>query len=100
MITKLVCYDIGNDKCRNKVSKKLESWGCIRIQYSVFCGKHKQLLWQRFYNELQNVIKRYGDEQDSIYMMSISAQALKEMLHIGNKPNVDAILAEPIYVFF
>ena len=31
----IVCYDISDDKKRNKVSKKLKAYG-IRTQYSIF----------------------------------------------------------------
>jgi hypothetical protein len=35
-MTYLICYDISNDKLRDRLAKRFERAGCVRLQKSVF----------------------------------------------------------------
>jgi len=92
MIVRLICYDIENDNCRDKVAKKLEAWGYVRFQYSVFCGKHSPLQWQSLWTKIKAIIEKYGSEKDKIYSIVLSSSNVKKMHCVGEPPDLDLIL--------
>jgi len=51
----LVCYDIPDDRRRNRIAKKLESYG-DRIQYSVFVVDVKPARLVRLRSDLRTLI--------------------------------------------
>ncbi|MFN8243896.1 MAG: CRISPR-associated endonuclease Cas2 [Ferruginibacter sp.] len=89
---RLVCYDIENDKYRNKLAKKLEAFGFERVQRSVFCGSHPLHQWEKCRSQLLAFHEKYGKEDDKIYVMVISPRMLKAMFTVGKPPDIDRIL--------
>lgn len=62
----ILSYDITSDKLRLKISKRLETLGCFRIQKSVFIGsnfsiKEIQLLKASILTILSNQLKTDND---------------------------------------
>lgn len=100
MPTRLVFYDITDDRHRTRLAKKLEAWGFERIQYSVFCGKCTEAQWQRYWKSIQHQAQKYGDGSEKIYTVIISINELKNMLHLGEKPDLSIALNEKITIWF
>lgn len=95
MIIRLVCYDISNDSCRTRIYNKLEHFGFIPIQRSVFCGKHPPHHWETCIAALHRLLVQYGDPaKDKIFAVVISKNCAKKILNIGAKTDIYALLKE------
>ncbi len=99
MILRLIVYDIENDNYRTKLANKLEAFGFVRLQYSVFCGRHTVVQWQKVWKKIKEFEKKYGMPNDKIYATIISPANFKKMEAIGEKPNFELILDELITVW-
>jgi CRISPR-associated endonuclease Cas2 len=97
MNLRIICYDIENDKFRNKTADTLLHYGFERLQYSVFCGKIEQHLWEKCWKKLHLLEQKFGGEGDKIFAIILSAENFRNMEYIG-KPldNNDEILNEII----
>lgn len=96
MTIRMVFYDISIDKCRSKLAQKLEAWGFLRMQYSVFCGKHTTTQWKHCWQKIQHIVAKYGNGTEKIYVIILSPSQLLEMKTIGDAPEVIQILNEKI----
>lgn len=96
MILRLISYDIESDRYRHKLAKRLEAFGFLRIQYSVFCGTHTQPQWSLCWQTIEKLHKKYGIESDKIYVIIISRRMFKNMLCIGPEPGIKMILSEEV----
>lgn len=96
MLLRLIIYDIENDKYRTKLAKKLEAYGFIRLQYSVFCGRHSLVQWQKVWKKIKEFESKYGSPNDKIYATILSTSNFKKMDIIGEKPDFALILDEII----
>lgn len=64
----LVAYDISDDKTRTKVFRKLQYFGLIHVQYSVFKG----YIDEKDLRELIHTLKKIGiSHQDSIEIVQL-----------------------------
>ena len=100
MTIRMICYDISDDKLRTKIAKKLFVWGCERWQYSVFCGAHSPTQWQKCWASIQQLLAKYGQGDEKIMAVIISAQELKNMTTVGEKPDIAELLGEKITFWF
>ena len=81
----VVCYDIPDDKRRNKMSKTLEGFGS-RVQKSVFeCDLTPKQL-ESLKKKLNRVMKA---EEDSVRYYNLCAQCLGRIELAGNSPPVE-----------
>lgn len=96
MILRLIIYDIENDNYRNKLADTFEACGLVRIQKSVFAGRHKQHHWQRIWKLIQDLHDKWGEGNDKIYSMIISNQMFKTMKSIGIAPPIEEITEDQI----
>ena len=64
---RLICYDITEDKSRNRLSALLEEQGFERIQYSIFVGQISAARWDAFWSRLERFFKERCSEKDRIY---------------------------------
>lgn len=99
MSAKLIMYDIADDKHRTKLADLLLAWGFLRLQYSVFGGKHTPAQWQRCRKAIATLSKKYGDGTEKIMILNVSTQALKGMDCIGTKPDLSEMLNEKILLW-
>lgn len=76
----IICYDIDNDKLRNKVSDILEAVG-IRVQESVFECK----ISQNNVNILAEKLAELITTDDSIIIYPVCKECFKKTLIVGEK---------------
>jgi CRISPR-associated protein Cas2 len=67
----LVCYDIADDKRRDRVAKICESYGA-RLQFSVFECPLDELRYERLKAELAPVINR---DEDQVLFASLGPES-------------------------
>jgi len=96
MSIRLFAYDIPDDKMRDKLAKKLLAWGFERWQYSVFCGAHTPTQWKNCWAAVQKLLKRYGKGNEKIMVIIIGAQELRNMVTVGDKPDLAELLGEKL----
>jgi len=78
----LVCYDIEDDKRRNKVARCLLGWG-RRVQYSVFevaCVHEKDL------KEMCEQLEKLREFDDSIRVYRFSEDTRRKSGELNGKP--------------
>lgn len=97
---KQIFYDIESNKFRNKLSKKLQSWGLIRVQYSVFYGKHSIYKWNIIESKIDEMYETMSCETDKIYIININRNQLEQMQVLGMDFPASELLEEPITLFF
>ena len=78
----LVCYDIGDDRCRYQVAKLLKGYG-LRVQKSVFeCA-----LDERQYDFLQKKLTKYVKRQeDQLRFYPLPERSRQQVKILGMKP--------------
>ncbi|MBF2055659.1 MAG: CRISPR-associated endonuclease Cas2 [Cyanobacterium sp. T60_A2020_053] len=75
MMFYLICYDIADDKRRNKIASILEGYGS-RVQFSVF----ECVLSGKQYQQLQQKLKKiFKKEEDSLRFYCISRHTLNNI---------------------
>ncbi len=78
----LVCYDIVNNRRRNKVSKMLEAYG-LRVQKSVF----ECVLDEKQHENLQKrLVKLLNKREDQIRFYPLSARCRGQIVVLGVQP--------------
>lgn len=78
----LVCYDIADDRRRNKVAHLLEGYG-MRVQKSVF----ESVLTPDQYQMVQKKLSKYLDpKEDQIRFYSMSPRYRQMVLILGVQP--------------
>ena len=92
MILRLICYDIENDKLRNKLSKHLKIYGFTRMQKSVFCGQITNEKWIVCKKTLTKLFELSKKESDSLYTLIINKNNFTKMEIYGEAPDVELIL--------
>ncbi len=95
----LIMYDIENNKVRTRVSKYLESKGCIRIQKSVFLVNTLAREFQEIYLTLCDV-QSYYENEDSILLVPFNTSDIRSMKIIGKNLNIELITEKPSTLFF
>ncbi len=94
----LVMYDIENDKVRNQVAKYLIRKGCIRIQKSVYIADLPRQEYHKIGQTLQAVNQLYQNH-DSIILIPLSIDEVKQMRIIGKSLNLQLITDPPNLLF-
>ena len=81
----LVCYDMENDRLRNRLATKLQDWGMERVQKSVFVGKLSEALHRRLTDWLTQTAKktRQGKEAFSVLIINLAPGQVERCQHYG-----------------
>lgn len=81
----LISYDLEDNYLRQKIANYILDAGLARVQYSVYIGTVKQVVVNDLLDWLQKIPgeKRWG-QNDSILVLSITQQQIREMTTIGN----------------
>ncbi|MBK9152244.1 MAG: CRISPR-associated endonuclease Cas2 [Saprospiraceae bacterium] len=99
MILRMICYDIENDRFRNKLATKLLHFGFYRIQKSVFCGQHTPAQWERCKDIITKLFQRHGEEGDKIFVIILSKRMLEQMEVLGEEIDTDLILDKKLWLW-
>ncbi len=94
MNIRLAFYDIEEDNIRNKVSNKLEEFGFIRLQYSVYAGRISKVHLELCYQAIADILAKSESERNKFSILLIEPEELRKMLYLGNKPETDEILVQ------
>lgn len=79
----LICYDISEDKLREKVAKNLIAAGFSRIQFSVFAGDTGEKYFEDMLQELQHLMTNFAQPSDSILLFDITDAQIHNCIVIG-----------------
>ena len=81
----MISYDIEDNYLRQKIANHVLDVGLARVQYSVYIGTVREVVVKDLLEWLQKIPdeKRWG-QNDSILMLSVSQQQVREMVTIGN----------------
>jgi len=77
----LICYDISDDKKRNKIVRELLKVG-IRTQYSVFEGKLSE---KDLDKTIKTISKIIDDKTDSVIFYPLTEKEYKNVKRLGDK---------------
>ena len=93
----VICYDITNDRLRERVGKDLERNGCLRLQKSVFIAPDlKRPHLDRLRAALRKRLERRPmDEGDSIYFIPLPNEAAMATEGIPNNSAYASLFAKP-----
>jgi CRISPR-associated protein Cas2 len=80
--TRIVAYDIADNRRRRRVAKTLEDYG-IRTQKSVFLCQLPDTIFERMWRELADIV----DDDDSLLAFSICGRCAKRGRTLG-KPTL------------
>ncbi len=78
MMRFIVCYDVSDNKKRNKLSKLLKAFG-IRTQYSVFEIETSKATILKLIDEVEQII----DEIDKFFVYTVDESKIKNLVRIG-----------------
>ncbi len=95
MKVRMIFYDISEDGLRTRLHNKLEALGFVRLQYSVFCGKHKDAQWKYCRQEIDQIILGRLGEKDKLNIMIIKPIDLRRMHSLGDRSDIEFILDPP-----
>lgn len=81
----LISYDIEDNYLRQKIANYILDAGLARVQYSVYIGTIREVVVNDLLDWLQSIPseKRWGQD-DSILVLSVTQQQVREMISIGN----------------
>ena len=65
----IVCYDIKNDKNRNRIAMICKNLGLRRLQYSVYYGVMEPVIRK----ELISKVKKHIDEEDNLHVVAVNS---------------------------
>lgn len=95
-MTWILCYDIENDKLRQKLARHLEKHGWERLQKSVFAKGMPVKECNRFLNKLKCLFEAKLEMSDKIYSWGLSDNQFSEAIIMG--PPFDARWIQNKYV--
>lgn len=78
----LICYDITNDRRRNRVAHLLEGYG-MRVQKSVFECVLNEHQYEMVYRKLQRYLKQ---EEDQVRFYPMSGHTRRKVVIVGWQP--------------
>jgi len=84
----LILYDIEENKIRSALAKRIERYGGVRIQKSVFLLETTERKKCALAEELEEVQSTYPN-QDTILILPIDKDHLKATVSIGTNPAFD-----------
>lgn len=94
-----IMYDIENNKVRNHIAKYLKKKGCSRVQKSIFLASTDRSVFNEMYSTIKEVQEFY-ENNDSIFFVPVSVDALRSMKIVGQSINYDLVLGNTNTLFF
>lgn len=94
-----VMYDIEDNKVRRLVVNYLQKKGCVRIQKSIFLANQSVEIYESIKSDLADVQDSY-ENSDSIIVLPVTTDYLKQMKIIGKNVDVDVITRSKNTLFF
>lgn len=84
----ILSYDITSDKLRNRISKKLRTLGCFRVQKSVFIGVDFSVKEIKFLKDevMQILASKLREDGDSFLCLPITERQKNEMWWLTPNP--------------
>jgi len=95
-MVKLIAYDISKNKTRRKLADALLVLGMERIQKSLFLGKPPKKQLKKLLNRYKNRI----EEEDRLYVLTLTESQIKEMQLYGQEADIDLILGKKKVLVF
>lgn len=92
----VICYDIEDNKARDKMAKLLLKVGLSRIQLSVFAGSPRS----EVADKIQHTITKWWKDRpanDKLYMFIVPDDNLQNAKGFGTMPDWDIILGKVKY---
>ena len=91
----LICYDISKNSLRAKVAKLILTVGLDRINKSVYLGAIKDSSLKILEQQLANLIQTKGDPQDSIIIIRVGKEDVRDMRIFGqNQLDTEELIGE------
>lgn len=78
----LICYDVGNNALRTRISRRLLEAGLERINRSVFLGQIKDSDLGRLKSTLQRLMEKAAPD-DSLIMLPVTQQQVWHIEVLG-----------------
>ena len=94
-----IMYDIENNKVRTSIAKYLIKNGCLRVQKSIFFAESERNVFNKINSDLKHIQKLYEND-DSIFMVPVSADQMRAMKIIGQNTDFDLIIGNKNTLFF
>ena len=96
----VICYDLENDRLRNRVAKLLERHGCLRVQKSVFTAPH---LEKKHLTALQLALRQLFARlppmpDDSLYLLPLPEEYVAGVWAVGNNNICTSLLDKPLKI--
>ncbi|MCC6461564.1 MAG: CRISPR-associated endonuclease Cas2 [Saprospiraceae bacterium] len=95
----IICYDIENDRLREKTAKALARHGCSRVQKSVFVAPalpKKHLL--RLQADLQRLLAGHLAPGDSVLLVPLGAEESAQILCFGENNILPCLEKKPLKI--
>ena len=84
----MICYDLENNRLREKTAKTLIRYGCIRLQKSVFVAANLEKRdLDRMENDLKNLLLGHSGRGDSLVVVPLRDEHVKEIRTIASHNN-------------
>jgi CRISPR-associated endonuclease Cas2 len=99
MRLRMICYDISEDKYRNKIADLLLRYGNHRLQKSVFTGLQKEEDFSEMKVKIDKLISKTKEPSNSIYYIVMSQEMFRNMQKSGIAPDFDLILDRQVIVW-
>lgn len=91
---RMICYDISENKARNKFAHFLEAQDFTRLQFSVFVGKVEPQRWKRLESDLEKFHAKHCKKGDRIHSHLIERDHFEGMLVLGEELDKAWIMQE------
>ncbi|MFN3849606.1 MAG: CRISPR-associated endonuclease Cas2 [Spirosomataceae bacterium] len=78
----IACYDIENDKIRERVANKLLDFGLERIQFSVFVGPLNRFQFQKLRIAIEKILSGYP--KSNLLIIPLSGFGKSNVYHCGD----------------
>jgi CRISPR-associated endonuclease Cas2 len=95
----MIFYDVSDDGLRTKLHNKLEALGFVRLQYSVFCGRHTDGQWLYCKYQLDELVRDKLECNDKINILCIKPDELRKMVYLGSPSEIEEILNPPLVLW-
>ena len=74
----IICYDIKNDKIRNRFAKMLTKNGCIRLQFSVYEFNNTKRLIDNIRENIKHKFMKQFTADDSVLIIEINKDKIEK----------------------
>ena len=83
-MTWILCYDIEDDKLRQKLARYLEKSGWERLQKSVFAQGLEPKIFNRYFVKVKELTENKLQPSDKIYVWGLSDSQFSEAAVLGS----------------